>query len=80
MERLEIKQWMMWVEVVHGPRFGHALVLKTVGRTTEPFEVARWSWTGIGVPEGLLRDAAARTESVLVEHLTTRYGIAAGLF
>lgn len=78
--KAEIPQWMMWATVLHGPKFGHALTLTTVSKNRDPYEVARWSWTGIGVPSGLLEDAQTRACSVLAEHLTTRYGVSVTLF
>lgn len=80
MERIEVPQWMLWTTVSHGPKFGHAVTLSTVSKNREPFEVARWSWTGIGVPTGLLEDLKVRQTAVLDEHLITRYGLALSLF
>ena len=80
MERIEVPQWMLWATVSHGNRFGHALTLQTVTKRSEPVEVGRWSWTGIGVPAPLIEDAEGRLCAVLTEHLVTRYGVAQGLF
>jgi len=79
-ERVEIPQWMLWVTVSHGPRFGHAVTISVVSKDREPFEVARWSWQGIGVPPAMPGDLSARVTSVLSEHLVTRYGVAHTLF
>jgi hypothetical protein len=76
MERESVPQWMLWVTVSHGSHYGHRVTIQVVGKNSDPFEVAHWSWTGIGVPPDLMDQLESQVLAVLVEHLTTRYGIA----
>jgi hypothetical protein len=74
-ERIERAQWTLDVSVFHVKGFGKRLQAATLGQRGGWHSAGTWQWTGLGVPAALLPDIQARICAVIVEHLTTRYGI-----
>jgi hypothetical protein len=72
-------QWSLRVVIFHGPAFGHRLELTTHTKGRTPLVQSMGLWKGFGVPESLVTGARARLDSVFVEHLLDRYGVAGEL-
>jgi len=75
-----VAQWTLDVTVYHGPQFGHRIHAAVLRRSGGWHPVGDWQWTGLGVPEPLVADCAARIHAVLTEYLISRYGLALQLW
>lgn len=77
--RDEQLQWSLCVRIWHGPSFGHQILATTQSRGRDALLHDLGVWKGIGIPEGKLTEAASTLNSLFVEHIVTRYGVAGEL-
>lgn len=69
-------QWAETLYIIHGPSFGHRIVLATQRQGCEPQTHMDWSWRGLGTPAEIIQSVQAYAGAVAAEHLVARYGVA----
>jgi hypothetical protein len=67
-------QWELVVTVYHGPNFGHRIeIVQTWRGRQNHTKIDGGSWRGLGIPADVLYSLRATVDSLLSEHLITRY-------
>lgn len=73
-------QYRQLLTVYHGPKFGHYLEMETITKgRRDGIRTGLGRWTGVGIPESVLRQSSALVIARWEEHLITRYGVAGEL-
>lgn len=69
-------QYRQLLTVYHGPQFGHYMEMERQlkGRDAT-HRTGLGQWTGVGIPEDVLRTSTGLLVAAWEEHLITRYGV-----